>query len=78
MAEKFTQPTVGRAVFAAVLARLMGQPRFDRLRGDVAGASLCRPQGYADTGSSFAGGYWRSTVSARLRCAPAPRVLRCV
>ena len=56
MAEKFTQPTVGRAVFAAVLARLMGQPRFDRLRGDVAGASLCRPQGYADTGSSFAGG----------------------
>jgi hypothetical protein len=32
MAEKFTQPTVGRAVFAAALARLMGQPRFDRLR----------------------------------------------
>ena len=33
MAEKFTQPIVGRAVFAAALARLMGQPRFDRLRG---------------------------------------------
>jgi hypothetical protein len=33
MAEKFTQPTVERAVFAAALARLMGQPRFDRLRG---------------------------------------------
>jgi len=33
MAEKFTQPTIGRAVFAAALARLMGQPRFDRLRG---------------------------------------------
>jgi hypothetical protein len=33
MVEKFTQPTVGRAVFAAALARLMGQPRFDRLRG---------------------------------------------
>ena len=33
MAEKFTQPTVERAVFAAARARLMGQPRFDRLRG---------------------------------------------
>ena len=33
MAEKFTQPTIGRAVFAAALVRLMGQPRFDRLRG---------------------------------------------
>ena len=33
MTEKFTQPTAGRAVFAAALARLMGQPRFDRLRG---------------------------------------------
>jgi hypothetical protein len=38
MAEKFTQPTIGqptigRAVFAAALARLVGQPRFDRLRG---------------------------------------------
>ena len=32
MAEKFTQPSSGRAVFAAALARLMGQPRFDRLR----------------------------------------------
>ena len=33
MAEKFTQPFIGRAVFAATLARLVGQPRFDRLRG---------------------------------------------
>jgi hypothetical protein len=38
MAEKFTQPTIGqptigRAVFAAALARLVGQPRFDRLWG---------------------------------------------
>jgi len=33
MAEKFTQPSVRRAVFAATLARLVGQPRFDRLRG---------------------------------------------
>ena len=33
MAQKFTQQTVGRAVFAATLARLMRQPRFDRLRG---------------------------------------------
>jgi hypothetical protein len=33
MAEKFTQPTSGRAVFAAALARLVGQPRLDRLRG---------------------------------------------
>ena len=32
MAEKFTQPSIGRAVFAATLARLVGQPRFDRLR----------------------------------------------
>ena len=33
MAEKFTQLSVRRAVFAATLARLVGQPRFDRLRG---------------------------------------------
>ena len=33
MAEKFTQQTVGLAVLVAALARLMGQPRFDRLRG---------------------------------------------
>jgi hypothetical protein len=33
MAEKFTQLFMRRAVFAATLARLVGQPRFDRLRG---------------------------------------------
>jgi hypothetical protein len=33
MTEKFTQPTIGRPVFAAALARLMGQPRFDLRRG---------------------------------------------
>ena len=32
MAEKFTQPPIGRAVFAATLARLVRQPRFHRLR----------------------------------------------
>jgi hypothetical protein len=31
MAEKFTQPTIARALFAAALTRLVGQPRFDRL-----------------------------------------------
>ena len=39
MTEKFTQPTAGRAVFAAALARLMGQPRFDR---DEATAKILR------------------------------------
>ena len=33
MAEKFAQPPMRRTVFAAKLARLVGQPRFDRLRG---------------------------------------------
>ena len=33
MAEKFTQPSSGRAVFAAALAHLVGQPRLDCLRG---------------------------------------------
>ena len=33
MAEKFAQPPMRRTVFAATLARLVGQPRFDRLRG---------------------------------------------
>ena len=33
MAEKFTQPFMRRAVFATTLARLVGQPRFDRLPG---------------------------------------------
>ena len=33
MAEKFTQPSMRRAVFVATLARLVGQPRLDRLRG---------------------------------------------
>ena len=38
MAEKFAQPNIGRpnigrAVFTAALARLVGQLRFDRLRG---------------------------------------------
>jgi len=33
MAEKFAQPPMQRTVFAAKLARLVGQPRFDRLRG---------------------------------------------
>jgi len=32
MAEKFAQPPMWRTVFAATLARLVGQPRFDRLR----------------------------------------------
>ena len=32
MAEKFTHPPIGRAVFAATLARLVRQPRFHRLR----------------------------------------------
>jgi hypothetical protein len=31
MAEKFTQPRIARALFAAALTRLVGQPRFDRL-----------------------------------------------
>ena len=31
--EKFTEPSPRRTVFAATLARLVGQPRFDRLRG---------------------------------------------
>ena len=33
MAEKFTQLPMRRAVFAATLARLVGQPRFHCLRG---------------------------------------------
>jgi hypothetical protein len=33
MAEKFTHPSMRRAVFVATLARLVGQPRFNRLRG---------------------------------------------
>jgi hypothetical protein len=33
MAEKFTQPLMRRAVFAETVARLVGQPRLDRLRG---------------------------------------------
>ena len=33
MAEKITQPFMRRAVLAATLARLVGQPCFDRLRG---------------------------------------------
>jgi antitoxin (DNA-binding transcriptional repressor) of toxin-antitoxin stability system len=33
MAEKFTQPPMRRTGFVTTLARLVGQPRFDRLRG---------------------------------------------
>jgi hypothetical protein len=33
MAEKFTQLSTRRAVFAETVARLLGQPRLDRLRG---------------------------------------------
>ena len=33
MAEKFTQPSMRRAVLAETIARLLGQPRLDRLRG---------------------------------------------
>ena len=33
MAEKITQPFMRRAVLAATLVRLVGQPCFDRLRG---------------------------------------------
>ena len=33
MADKFIQPPIRRAAFAEMLARLVAQPRFDRLRG---------------------------------------------
>ena len=33
MAEKFTQASMRRAAFAETVARLVGQPRLDRLRG---------------------------------------------
>jgi hypothetical protein len=33
MAEKFTQPSSGRALPRRLLAHLVGQPRLDRLRG---------------------------------------------
>src|ERR1700746_4029994 len=33
MADKFIQPPMRRAAFAEMLARLVAQPRFDRLRG---------------------------------------------
>ena len=32
MAEKFTQPSMRRAVFAKTVARLVGRPRLERLR----------------------------------------------
>jgi len=77
MAEKFTQPFMRRAVFAATLARLVGQPRFDRLRGipllhRLPGAKRCRPP------IQLCSRYWRSTASAPRLFAPAPRVLKCV
>ena len=56
MAENFTQPTVGRAVFAAALARLMGQPRFDRLRGMPLVHRFAARKAMQFTGSSFADG----------------------
>ena len=48
------------------------------LAGDAAAASLCRPQKRCRYRIQFCSRYWRSTASARLRCAPALRVLRCV
>ena len=35
MAENFAPPRMRRTMFAAMLARLFGQPRFGRLRGMV-------------------------------------------
>ena len=77
MAEKFTQPFMRRAVFAATLARLVGQPRFDRLRGipllhRFAGRKAMQPP------IQLCSRYWRSTASAPRLFAPAPRVLKCV
>jgi len=63
MAEKFTQPTVGRSLRGSARAA-NGSAALRPPAGDAAVASLCRPQGYADTGSSFCWRYWRSTVSA--------------
>ena len=56
MAEKFTQPSSGRAVFAAALAHLVGQPRLDRLRGMPLLHRFAARKSDADTGSSFARG----------------------
>ena len=75
MAEKVTHPPMRRAVFAATLARLVGQPRFDRLRGmpllhRFAGRKAMQ------TPDPVCSRYWRSTASARPQCGPVPRALK--
>jgi hypothetical protein len=77
MAEKFTQPTVGRAVFAAALARLMGQPRFDRLRGMPLVHRFTARKAMQIPDPVLLAVLAIDRVGPAT-CPPAPRVLRCV
>ena len=77
MAEKFTQPTVERAVFAAARARLMGQPRFDRLRGIPMVHRFAARKAMQIPDPVLLAVLAIERVGP-LRCAPALRVLRCV